>query len=106
MAAAYDDGYLAIDLDRHRVRVRGDEIRLTPTEFALLRYLCEHAGRVLTYVQILSHVWRPGCADSPQYVHVYMHRLRGKLCEEPAKPRYLITEAGVGYLFEMYGRRG
>lgn len=97
---------MAIDLDRRRVRVRGAPVSLTPTEFALLRYLYEHAGRVLTYVQILSHVWGPECADSPQYVHVYMHRLRGKLCEGPAKLRYLITEPGVGCRSEVYEGRG
>jgi two-component system KDP operon response regulator KdpE len=105
MAAAYDDGYLAIDLDRHRVRVRGDEIRLTPTEYELLRYLYEHPGRVLTYAQILSHVWGPECLDATQYVHVYMHRLRDKLGDAPANRRYLVTEPGVGYRFELYGGR-
>ena len=102
---AYDDGHLAIDLDRRRVRVRGEEVSLTPTEYELLRYLCEHPGRVLTYAQILSHVWGAECVDSTQYVHVYVHRLRGKLGEEPANRRYLITEPGVGYRFELYGGR-
>jgi DNA-binding response OmpR family regulator len=100
---AYDDGYVAIDLDRRRVRVRGASVRLTPTEYELLRYLCEHSGRVLTYAQILSHVWGAECVHSTQYVHVYVHRLRDKLGEDPANRRYIVTEPGVGYRFELYG---
>jgi two-component system KDP operon response regulator KdpE len=100
---AYDDGYLAIDLDGRRVHVRGEPVSLTPTEYELLRYLYEHAGRVLSYPQILSHVWGPEFADSTQYVHVYVHRLRQRLCEDPAHPRYLVTEPGVGYRLELYG---
>jgi two-component system KDP operon response regulator KdpE len=98
----YDARDLALDLDRRRVRVRGEPVSLTPTEYELLCYLYEHAGRVLTYPQILSHVWGPEFADSTQYVHVYVHRLRQKLCEDPANPRYLLTEPGVGYRLELH----
>lgn len=98
----YDDGYLSIDLEGRRVHVRGEAVSLTPTEYELLCYLYEHAGRVLSYPQILSHVWGPEFADSTQYVHVYVHRLREKLCEDPANPRYLVTESGVGYRLELY----
>lgn len=106
MTSAYDDGYLAIDLERRLVRARGEQVSLTPTEYAVLRYLYEHSGRVLTYRQILSHVWGPKCADSPEYVHVYVHRLREKLCEGAGERRYIVTEPGVGYRFEVYEEQG
>ena len=96
----YDNGHLTIDLEGWRVSVRRQPVRLTPTEFKVLRYLTENASRVLTYEQILKRVWGPECQDSAQYVHVYIHRLRQKLEENPAEPRYLITEPGVGYRFE------
>lgn len=96
----YDNGHLAIDLEGRRVSVRRQPVRLTPTEFKVLSYLAGNASRVLTHEQILKRVWGPECQDSAQYVHVYIHRLRQKLEEDPAEPRYLITEPGVGYRFE------
>jgi two-component system KDP operon response regulator KdpE len=97
---AYDDGYLSIDLERRRVRVRQQPAKLTPTEYKLLAYLLKHAGRVLTHEQILEQIWGPECLDSTHYVHVYVHRLRQKLEQDPEHPRYLLTEPGVGYRFE------
>jgi two-component system KDP operon response regulator KdpE len=96
----YDDGYLAIDLARRRVQVRQQPAGLTPTEYSLLGYLFKHAGRVLTHDQILKQIWGPECLDSTHYVHVYVHRLRQKLEQDPENPRYLLTEPGVGYRFE------
>ncbi|HSR31482.1 MAG TPA: helix-turn-helix domain-containing protein, partial [Anaerolineae bacterium] len=80
--------------------VRRQPVRLTPTEFKVLSYLVGNAGRVLTHEQILTSIWGAECQDSAQYVHVYIHRLRQKLEEDSAEPRYLITEPGVGYRFE------
>jgi two-component system KDP operon response regulator KdpE len=96
----YDDGYLAIDLVQRRVRVRQQPAKLTPTEYRLLVYLLRHAHRVLTHEQILEEIWGEECLDSTHYVHVYVHRLRQKLEQDPEEPRYLLTEPGVGYRFE------
>jgi two-component system KDP operon response regulator KdpE len=97
----YDDGYLAIDLVQRRVRVRQQPAKLTPTEYSLLVYLLRHANRVLTHEQILEQIWGEECLDSTHYVHVYVHRLRQKLEQDPEQPRYLLTEPGVGYRFEL-----
>lgn len=92
-------GSLLIDLEGRVVR-RGDtEIRLTPTEFALLAQLVTHAGKVLTHRQLLQRVWGPEYGDEAEYLRVYVQRLRRKIEPEPATPRYLLTEPGVGYRF-------
>jgi two-component system KDP operon response regulator KdpE len=96
----YDDDYLAVDLERRRVMVRGKTVRLTPTEYRLLAYLVQHPGQVLTYEQILEQVWGPEVGQSWQYVQVYIYRLRRKLEKDPRRPRYLLAEPGVGYCFE------
>ena len=96
----YRDDYLAIDLDARRVRVRGEPVKLTKTEYRLLAYLVENAGQVLTPQQILEYVWGREYRDSIDYTHVYMWRLRQKLEEDPQNPRYLLTEHGLGYRFQ------
>jgi two-component system, OmpR family, KDP operon response regulator KdpE len=95
--AAFRVGDLEVDLLRRHVSVRGVEVRLTPTEYRLLATLVGHAGKVVTHQQLLREVWGPGQADQAHYVRVYMAHLRGKLETEPARPRYLRTEPGVGY---------
>ena len=90
-------GDLAIDLARRRVTVRGDEVRLTPIEYRLLAALARHAGRVLTHEQLLRDVWGPGHAEERHYLRVYMAQLRHKIEADPARPRILLTELGVGY---------
>jgi two-component system KDP operon response regulator KdpE len=90
-------GELQIDLDRHRVTVRGDEIHLTPNEYKLLAYLMKHAGKVLTHRQLLKEVWGAAYASQTHYLRVYMVQLRHKLEADPTRPRYLSTEPGVGY---------
>lgn len=92
-------GALTIDLEGRVVRRDDHEIRLTPTEFALLGQLVTHAGKVLTHRQLLQRVWGPEYGDEPEYLRVYMQRLRRKIEPEPAAPRYLLTEPGVGYRF-------
>jgi len=92
-------GELEIDLADHRVKQRGNDIRLTATEYKLLAYLASHAGRVLTYGAILSHVWGPGESDHIEYLRVYVRQLRRKLEADPEEPRYIINEPGVGYRF-------
>ncbi len=90
-------GELSIDLAARVVRRGGREVHLTPTEFKLLSLLVRHAGKVVTHRQLLLEVWGPGAVESAHYVRVQMYGLRHKLEEVPARPRYLITEPGVGY---------
>lgn len=88
---------LRIDFARHEVLREGEPVKLTPLEFKLLGYLARHAGKVLTQRQLLTEVWGPGHADDAHYLRVYMANLRKKLERDPAAPRYLLTEPGVGY---------
>jgi two-component system KDP operon response regulator KdpE len=89
-------GELHVDLLRRHVAVGGAEVRLTPIEYRLLATLVRHAGMVVTHQQLLREVWGPS-HDQAHYVRVYMAHLRHKLEAEPARPRYLLTEPGVGY---------
>jgi two-component system KDP operon response regulator KdpE len=91
------NGALRIDLETRRVTYRGREIRLTPIEFRLLVFLARHAGKVLTHRMILNEVWGPGFGSQTHYLRVYMAHLRGKIEEDPARPRLLLTEQGIGY---------
>lgn len=95
--AVFTSGDLQIDLARRRVHVRGQELKLTPTEYRLLTLLARHAGRVLTHRQLLAEVWGPGHAEQAHYLRVYMGQLRRKIEADPAQPVYLLTEPGVGY---------
>jgi two-component system, OmpR family, KDP operon response regulator KdpE len=88
---------LRVDLARREVLVAGREVRLTATEFRLLVLLARNAGRVLTHRQILQDVWGPGHAGETHTVRVHMAQLRKKIEDDPARPRILITEPGVGY---------
>lgn len=98
--SVYNDGYLLIDLRKHRVLVNGQAAQLSSTEFRLLAYLFQHAGQVLTYQNILDKVWGWEYQDSIDYVHVYLSHLRRKLEADPRNPQYLLTERGIGYRFE------
>jgi two-component system, OmpR family, KDP operon response regulator KdpE len=95
--SAFETGELRVDLATRRVFVRGEEVRLTRTEFNLLATLAKHAGKVLTHRQLLLEVWGPGGTGQSHYLRVYMGQLRHKLEADPARPRYLLTETGVGY---------
>jgi two-component system KDP operon response regulator KdpE len=90
-------GALRIDLARHDVRIEGKEVHLTPIEFRLLALLARNAGKVLTHRQILLEVWGPSFATQSHYVRVHMAELRKKIEADPARPKLLLTEAGVGY---------
>ncbi len=90
-------GDLVIDPGRRRITRAGTEVRLTPIEYRLLTVLAGHPGKVLTHEQLLRRVWGPGCAEQKHYLRVYMAQLRHKLETDPARPRYLLTEPGVGY---------
>jgi two-component system KDP operon response regulator KdpE len=93
----FEVGELRVDLSLHQVLVAGTEMHLTPIEYRLLATLVHHAGKVLTHRQLLREVWGPGYADESHYLRVYVAQLRRKLEADPARPRYLITEPGVGY---------
>ena len=88
-------GDLSVDLVRRIVKVGGDEVKLSPKEYELLRTLVQHAGKVLTHRFLLQAVW--GTASDPQYLRVYVRQLRQKLERDPERPHYILTETGVGY---------
>jgi len=92
-------GNLEIDLGGHVVRLGDAEVRLTPTEFALLEQLVSNAGKVLTHRMLLQRVWGSEYGDEAEYLRVYMARLRRKLELDPANPHHFMTEPGVGYRF-------
>lgn len=94
-------GDLTVDFDLRRVTIAGDEVHLTPIEYRLLALLVRSAGRVLTHQQILRQVWGPQYAGQMNYLRVYMKKLRYKIEPEPARPRYLVNELGVGYRFRL-----
>jgi two-component system KDP operon response regulator KdpE len=93
----YRSGALEVDLVRRLVRRDGLELHLSRKEYDLLRLLVTHAGRVLTHQQILREIWGPAHADDVHYLRVLVGSLRQKLGDDPARPRYIATEQGVGY---------
>ena len=97
----FEHGDLRVDLATQRVFSRGQEVRLTRTEYRLLALLVKHAGKVLTHRQLLKDVWGPGAVNESHYLRVYMGQLRHKLEEDPARPRHLVTEIGVGYRLKV-----
>jgi two-component system KDP operon response regulator KdpE len=90
-------GELTIDLDKRAVFRDGKLVQLTPHEFALLRYLAQNEGRLLTHRALLREVWGPSYQTESHYLHVYVSQLRRKIEPDPTRPRYLLTEAGAGY---------
>lgn len=94
-----DDGYLSMNTVRRQVRAGNTEVKLTPTEFALLRQLMMYAGKVLTHRSLLRAVWGPEYGEEADYLRVYIRQLRLKVEEQPSQPRYILTEPGVGYVF-------
>jgi two-component system KDP operon response regulator KdpE len=92
---------LEVDLESRIVTVAGKEVHLTPIEYRLLATLVKHAGKVLTHRQLLVEVWGPNAEFEHQYVRVYMNQLRHKIEAEPARPKYLVTETGVGYRLKV-----
>ena len=99
------DENLKIDFDRHEVSVGGKPVQLRPTEFRLLYHLATNPGRVLSHETLLSRVWGPEYRDASHYVRLYINYLRQKIEEDPANPRYILTERGIGYKFVDYQRK-
>jgi two-component system KDP operon response regulator KdpE len=98
-AAIFRTGKLEVDLERRVVRVAGDEVHLTPTEYELLRAFIEFPNKLLTDRMLLQRVWGPDYGSEGHYLHVYVARLRKKLERQPAQSRLFVTEPGVGYRF-------
>jgi len=93
-------GGLTVDLAAKRVSKDGQDVRLTPTEWHLLEVLVRHPGKLLSQKQLLNEVWGPGYADATGNLRLYMAQLRRKLEPDPARPRWLLTEPGMGYRFQ------
>jgi two-component system KDP operon response regulator KdpE len=102
-AATYSDGYIMIDIEHNLITVRGEPVKLTSLEYRLLAYLLQHPNRVLTTQQILENVWGWEYQDEASHVRIYMWHLRQKLEADPKKPKYLLTEYGLGYRFNTVG---
>jgi two-component system KDP operon response regulator KdpE len=94
---AFDSNGLRVDFVRRQVFVNEDEVHLTPNEYRLLTTLIKHAGKVITHKQLLQEVWGPDSIYETHYLRVYMAQLRRKIEADPARPRFLQTEPGVGY---------
>jgi two-component system KDP operon response regulator KdpE len=95
--SVFRSGRLEVDLAARHVTVKGEEVKLTPTEYSLLRLLVRNAGKVVTHRQILKEVWGPNYVEQTHYLRVYMAHLREKVEADPSRPELLVTEAGVGY---------
>jgi two-component system KDP operon response regulator KdpE len=96
-APVIEIGELVVDLERRLVTVRGEPVSLTPTEFELLRLFVRNEGKLLTHPTILREVWGPAYGAESHYLHVYVSQLRRKIEQDPARPRFLLTETGAGY---------
>jgi two-component system, OmpR family, KDP operon response regulator KdpE len=93
----FQAGHLAIDFNSRTISVSGDEVKLTATEYALLKVLAQHAGKVVTHKQLLREVWGPNAEEQSQYLRVYMTHLRKKIEISEAREKLLRTESGIGY---------
>ncbi|MBA3684770.1 MAG: response regulator [Planctomycetes bacterium] len=90
-------GTLSVDLTKRLVTVGEREVHLTPIEYKLLTTLMRNAGKVMTHEQLLKEAWGPSYGEEGHYLRIYIHQLRQKIEVDPARPRYLVTEVGVGY---------
>ncbi len=98
-AAALEYGGLNLNVEHREVRVFGMLVDLTPKEYELLKYMVEHAGKILTQRMLLRAVWGEGNQDQVQYLRVFVRQIRKKIEPEPSRPRFILTESGVGYRF-------
>lgn len=98
------DEHLKMDFSRREIWVDGELVNLRPTEYRLLYHLARNAGWVITHEQLLTKVWGYEYRDEPHYVRLYINYLRKKLENDPSKPKYILTERGVGYRFIDYKR--
>jgi two-component system KDP operon response regulator KdpE len=96
-----EDEHLTIDLTRHLVVRDGEEVKLTPKQYDLLVYLAQHRDKLITHRLLLQSAWGPNYSHETQYLHVYIRQLRQKIELDPASPRYIVTEPGLGYRFHL-----
>ncbi len=94
-------GRLSVDLFNREVKVAGEVLKLTPTEYALIRLFVQHAGRIITHGQILREIWGPNAEEETNYLRVYITGLRKKIEVEPQLPQLILTEPGVGYRLKL-----
>jgi two-component system KDP operon response regulator KdpE len=90
-------GQLSVDMVRRQVFLESREIKLSPKEYGLLQFMARHAGKVVTHEQLLTEVWGRGHVEDGHYLRIFMRKLRQKVERDPARPRYIVTELGVGY---------
>ena len=95
----FKQGDLSVDLVRRIVKIGGEEVKLSPKEYELLRLLIQHAGKVLTHKFLLKELW--STSIDPQYLRVYVRQLRNKIEPDPAQPQYILTETGIGYRLKV-----
>jgi two-component system KDP operon response regulator KdpE len=102
----FQAGHLAVDFSSHTVTVNGQEVKLTATEYALLKIFVQHAGKVVTHKQLLREVWGPNAEEQSQYLRVYMTHLRKKIEIPDAREKLLRTESGIGYRLVLPSGKG
>jgi two-component system KDP operon response regulator KdpE len=102
---AFSDGFLTVDTAQRQVSTNGERVRLTPIEFRLLALLLQNVGHILTHEQLLEKVWGWEYTNDLDYVRIYIWHLRQKIEPDPAQPKYIITEPGVGYCFRKGNSR-
>jgi len=98
-----EDGHISMNIVRRQVLVGEQEVRLTPTEFELLHQLLLYTGRVLTHRSLLQAVWGPEYGEEADYLRVYIRQIRLKVEVDPSRPKYILTEPGIGYVFRSVG---
>jgi two-component system, OmpR family, KDP operon response regulator KdpE len=95
----FRSGALSVNFERREVRLNNEPVKLTPTEYDLLKYMIQYTGKVLTHRTLLTAIWGEAYADQAQYLRVFIGQLRKKLEHDTARPRYILTDPGVGYRF-------
>ena len=96
-----EDGHLTIDLTRHQVWRDGKEVKLTPKQYDLLKYLALNRDKLISHRMLLQSAWGPNYSNETQYLHVFIRQLRQKIEPDPASPRYILTEPGLSYRFHL-----
>jgi two-component system KDP operon response regulator KdpE len=96
----FRSGALSINFERREVRLHDEPVKLTPTEYDLLKYMIQYSGKVLTHRTLLTAIWGEAYVDQAQYLRVFIGQLRKKIEQNTARPQYILTDPGVGYRFE------
>lgn len=99
---AFTTGKLEVDLVKRLVRIRGEDVKLSPKEYDILRHLVIHAGKVLTHSHLVREIWGHETAVDVQYLRVYIRQIRQKIEQDSERPEYIVTESGVGYRLQLH----